>query len=138
MARYNPRRAKINRSYLITELADLFDVHKQTVKNWISDGMHVCVPTRPMLIRGADVRVFLESKRTKNKKQCCVGQIYCVACKQPQYPKNKFAILKTQNALVGDLIGECPCCGRSIYRKVSLSKISAWKAILMLTEMQGG
>ena len=136
MARYNYRLAKINRSYTITELADLFVVHKQTVSNWIKAGLHVCCLSRPILVRGSDVREFLQKKQSRNKKTCLPGQIYCVACKLAQYPKERYALLNRQTDLVGDLIGECPSCGTTVHRKVSLRKICDWKGDLILTEMK--
>lgn len=137
MARYKYRLAKINRSYTIPELADLFAVHKQTISNWIKAGLHVCDHIRPKLIRGIDVREFLQKKQERNKKTCLPGQIYCVACKHPQYPKDGYALLNRQTDLVGDLIGECPKCRTTIHRKVSLRRIYDWKGDLTLTDMKG-
>ena len=135
MARYNYRLAKINRSYTVSEIAFLYQIHPQTVKNWIKQGLNVAVRTKPMLILGTDLREFLQKKATRNKKTCQPGQIYCVACKEPKQPCNDFALLVSLNQKVGDLIGECPTCNHEIHRKVSLSKVTSWKGNLSISEM---
>lgn len=135
MARYNYRLAKINRSYTVSEIAFLYQIHPQTVKNWIKQGLNVAVKTKPMLILGADLREFLQKKATRNKKTCQPGQIYCVACKEPKLPRDSYALLVSLNDKVGDLIGECPSCTHEIHRKVSLSKVTSWKGNLSISEM---
>ena len=137
MAKYNYRLAKTNRSYTITELANLWGVHKHTVCNWMKEGLRDCCEGRPKLIRGIDAKEFLRRRQTRNKKTCMPGQIYCVACKTPRFPKNDYALLNVETDQVGDLIGECPSCSTTIHRKVSLRKVSEWRGDLTLTEMKG-
>lgn len=54
MKRINPRRAKLHRSYTAFELAELLDVHKNTVRQWIKAGLPVVDGARPALICGGD------------------------------------------------------------------------------------
>ena len=133
MAKYNPRLSKINRTYTVEDVAELYHCHKNTVCNWTKNGLIVCVPTRPKLIHGSDLRLFLEAKYKKRKRTCKPGQIYCVACKEPRHPKDQFAILIRLDSQVGDLIGECPDCCHTIHRKVSLSRIDTWQGNLLIT-----
>src|SRR5664279_6537908 len=35
----NPRRAKIHRSYSVEEMARLFDIHKNTIRTWLKQGL---------------------------------------------------------------------------------------------------
>ena len=134
MARYNPRLAKLNRPYTIEQVSELFGVHKRTVFNWIKDGLPVCVPTRPKLILGRELKEFLSSRQRSKMKPCLPGQIYCVCCKVPQFPKDSLAMITPVNELVGDLIGRCPVCTHKIHRKVSLAKMDTWRGDLTITK----
>jgi len=43
----NPRLVKIHRNYTIEGIAALLDVHKNTVANWIKQGLPICGKNRP-------------------------------------------------------------------------------------------
>ena len=48
----NPRLAKIHRNYTVEEVAALFDIHKNTVREWVERGLPTNDDRRPMLIPG--------------------------------------------------------------------------------------
>jgi hypothetical protein len=137
MAKCNPMLAKINKIYTIQDIAETFKRHPRTVINWIKDGLEVCSKKRPMMILGSDLREYLNAKMKKNRKPCGPGELYCVACKIPRVPQGHFAILDVQNELVGTLIGECPKCHHTIYRKVSLARIDQVVGEVNLTRTKG-
>ena len=56
--RVNPNLAKIHRNYSVGEAAALLGVHKNTVRNWIKNGLPLCDDRRPALILGAELREF--------------------------------------------------------------------------------
>ena len=55
----NPRLAKIHRNYSVEDTARLFNVHKNTVRNWLKDGLEPIDDQRPTLVRGEELRRFL-------------------------------------------------------------------------------
>ena len=133
MAKYNPRLAKTNRSYLVEEISELYKVHKNTVNNWIKEGLKLCVVDRPRLVHGQDLSDFLSIRRKKNKRPCKPGEIYCVACKSPKIPYANQVELQKINEFIGNLLGNCPTCGSRLFRKVSLSKLEQSIGKLTLT-----
>ena len=116
--------AKTRRSYTVGEAANLLDVHKNTVRSWIKNGLQTCDDKRPLLIIGGDLRDFLIQKRKKNKRKCPPGTIYCVSCKSPQKPVNGAVTYKAITDTKGLLIGTCPHCSHRINRITTLLKIN--------------
>ncbi|PCJ87455.1 MAG: DNA-binding protein [Thiotrichaceae bacterium] len=119
----NPRLAKIHRSYTVEEIAILYNIHKNTVRSWIKDGLLTCDNKRPTLILGRQLREFLIRKRKKNKSTCPPGTIYCVGCKLPQKPVDNIVLYQPITDTKGMLIGTCPCDGHRIYRFISSLKL---------------
>jgi hypothetical protein len=74
----NPQLVKIHRSYTVEEVTRLLDVHKNTVRNWIKEGLPVIDDKRPTVILGRDLSPFLQARRIKNKQPCKPGEIYCL------------------------------------------------------------
>ena len=50
----NPRLAKIHRNYTVEEVAGLYGVHRNTVREWVRRGLPTIDDRRPMLIVGTD------------------------------------------------------------------------------------
>ena len=121
----NPRRAKIHRSYTVEEAAQLCSVHRNTVRQWIKQGLPVCDDRRPTLILGSELAAFLVRKRTRNKRPCKAGEIYCVRCRIPQSPALGMADYEPLTATTGNLIGLCPKCSGMMYRRVSRARLAA-------------
>src|SRR5689334_17197973 len=121
----NPRLAKIHRSYLVEEVSRLFKVHKNTVRNWLKQGLLSIDDQRPTVILGAELRRFLIDRRAQAKQPSGPGRIYCLPCRAPKVPAGKFAECVQTSDAAGTLHGICPDCNRMIYRHVNPRKIDA-------------
>ena len=132
----NYRLVKIHRNYSVEEVAALFDIHKNTVRAWIKEGLPVTDDKRPMLILGHDLAAFIKARRSKNKHPCQPGEIYCVRCRQPKRPAADMADFEPVTGLVGSLIGICPDCETMMYRRVSLAKLDQVRGNLDITMPQ--
>ena len=132
----NPRLAKIHRSYTVDEVASLYGIHKNTVREWVKRGLPTSDDRRPMLILGRALMTFLQAKRAKNKQTCQPGEIYCVRCRVPQTPAGGMADYQPLTSTLGNLIGICPSCNSMMYRRVNLTKLEQVSANLDLTMPQ--
>lgn len=131
--RANPRLAKMHRNYTVEEIATLYGVHRNTVRQWIKAGLPVVDHRRPVLVLGAALADFLRKRRTVNKRPCRPGEIYCVRCREPRVPAggdvHYHAITPTQ----GSLVGICPACAAGLYRSVSVANLGRFEGLLRIT-----
>lgn len=134
--RPNPRLAKIHRNYTVEEIASLYGVHKNTVRQWIKVGLTTIDNRRPMLVLGQDLAAFLRERRLKNKRTCQPGEIYCVRCHTPQKPAGDMAEYKPMTTMLGNLIGICPGCESMMYRRVNPTKLEQSRGKLDITMLQ--
>ena len=119
----NHRLVKIHRSYTVEEIANLFGIHKNTVRRWVKDGLAITDDKRPMLILGHVLAAFLQARRVKNKQTCKPGELYCVRCRAPKPPAGDMAEYLPITEKFGNLTGICPDCDAFMNRHVSLAKI---------------
>ncbi len=132
----NPRLVKIHRTYTVEEAANLFGIHKNTVRQWVKRGLPICDSKKPMLIHGRDLAEFLQVHRTQNKRPCQPGELYCVRCKTPKAPAGDMAEFIAVTASLGNLIAICPTCEALMNRRVSLAKLELIRGKLDITMPQ--
>lgn len=137
--RPNPKLVKIHRSYTVEDIARLFGTHKNTVRAWVKAGLPTSDSRRPTLILGCDLAAYLQARRTKNKRPCKTGEIYCVRCRAPKLPAGDMADYQPITERLGNLMGICPDCELMIYRRVSLAKLEQirGKMNVAFSEAQG-
>jgi hypothetical protein len=121
--RPNLNLAKIHRNYTVEEVANLFSVHKNTVRLWVKDGLATNDDKRPMLILGSSLKQYLQSKRKSNKRKCHPFEMYCVRCRLPQVPAGNMADYEPINGSMGRLIGLCPSCNGIINKYFNVAQL---------------
>lgn len=131
--RPNYRLVKVHRSYTVEEVVRLLGVHANTVRAWIKAGLPTCDGRRPTLILGRELAAYLQQRRTRNKRPCQAGDIYCVRCRAPKHPAGSMAEYRPTTERMGNLIGICPDCEGMMYRRASRAKLPAIQAKLEVT-----
>ena len=129
----NHRLAKIHRTYTVDEAADLFGVHRNTVREWVKRGLPANDSRRAMLILGRALVTFLQARRKKNKQACQPGEIYCVRCRAPKAPAGDMADYQPITETLGNLIAICSECEAMMYRRVNLTKLDQVRGKLDIT-----
>jgi len=131
--RPNHRLVKIHRSYTVEEVARQLGTHKNTVRAWVKAGLPTCDSKRPILILGRELAAYLKARRTKNKRPCKPGEIYCVRCRAPKNPAGSMADYTPITETFGNLEGLCPDCDGMIFRRASLAKLAQIRGELDIT-----
>ncbi|MEE9910240.1 MAG: helix-turn-helix domain-containing protein [Deltaproteobacteria bacterium] len=131
--RPNPRLVKIHRNYSIEEIAKLFDIHKNTVRHWLKNGLITIDDKRPLVILGRVLADFLQTRRAKNKRTCNPGELYCVRCRSPKPPAEGMAEYSPVTEKLGRLIAICPDCESIMNRNVSMARIQEFRSKMDIT-----
>ena len=133
---HNPQLAKSHRSYTVEEIADLYSIHKNTVREWIKNGLEVCDSKRPTLVKGSVLKEFLSRRRLSKKRPCLPDEMYCLKCRSPKKPAGEMADYYPKTPELGNLVGICPDCETLMNRRTSLAKLPLIQAHLQVTFSQ--
>jgi hypothetical protein len=129
----NYRRVKIHRCYTVEEAAQLLEIHKNTVRAWIKDGLQTCDQKRPTLIRGCDLALFLKNRKASRKRPCRLGELYCLRCRAPKIPVPGLNECQLITEKIGNLSAICPDCTSLMYQRVSRSKLELLQEKMEIT-----
>ena len=122
--RINPRLIKLHRPYAVDEAARALDVHPNTIRNWIDQGLPALASKRPTLILGRELRAFLLNRRSRAKRPCSPGTIYCFKCRAPSRPALGMVDYIAHSATGGNLKALCECCGTMMHQRVARAAIA--------------
>ena len=106
-------------NYTVAEVAELCGVHRNTVRAWIGEGLPVIGDRKPFLIRGSDLKAFLEARAKRRKQPLADGEFYCFACRKPRRPVAGLLDYETAANGAGRLVGLCAVCETVMYRSAS-------------------
>jgi hypothetical protein len=123
--RVDPRRAKLHRSYTVEETSRLFAVHRNTVRAWLKAGLPTIDDAKPALIRGADLRRFLDARRKAARRPCAPGTLYCFACRASRAPALGMADFIAREGGAGNLRALCEACGTTMHRRTRQDTLDA-------------
>ena len=118
-----PGRPKIHRSYTVEEVAKLRGIHKNTVRNWLRQGLPCLSECRPLLILGRDLLEFESNRRRARKRRCGRGQIYCVRCREPRHPIPGTLRFIDSATGAGSLSGLCQHCHVTVFQCIGRDRL---------------
>jgi hypothetical protein len=128
--RIDPRRVKIHFAYSVAEAAKALGTHRNTIRWWIKQGLPVADDQRPVVMRGAEIRSFLQRRRTAKKQPLSPGEFFCFKCRSPKSPAGGMADFIESGAGLGTLCGLCPDCETVMHRRASLTSLERAKGKL--------
>ena len=124
MGRYNPHLIKARHSYSVEEIAALLGISRKTCLRWLQEGLKPIEPnTKPLLIWGNDLRLFLAEKKKQKKVVLKSKEFYCMRCHQAVKAKaHTERTIPTGKKIGRDardqfyLIGKCNQCSTKLMR----------------------
>ncbi len=130
--RYNTRIIKLNYAYSLKQIADLYKINIRTVRRWIKEGLLIVEEIYPYLVKGSELKRFLDNKQQNRKTKLLAGEFYCVKCQQARKPLNNIVSLKYSGKTIGRGIKDftiqacCEVCGTKLngnfQMKINLQK----------------
>jgi len=129
----NPRLVKIHRNYSVEDIARLFKVHRNTVREWERRGLRPLDWRRPKLFLGSTLKAFLEARRRSQKCRLQPGEVYCVRCRQARRPAGDMADYEVLTAILGNVVGICPVCETIIRRRVNRNTLECVRGTLVIS-----
>ena len=115
----NARLVKRDATFTVDEIAELFTVHPNTVRNWMASGLKTIDARRPLLIHGSDLIAYLHKRQKCRKRTCTPAELFCFKCRAPRLPKDGILSIENQNARVMRAVGHCEVCGTRMFKAVS-------------------
>lgn len=122
------RRIRTLRTYSVPEMAALLDVHDNTVRRWLKNGLETIDGRSPTLVHGAELRRYLDSRAKGRKQKCEPDQMYCLRCRAPCLPTPGSVHIADLNEKTVRLVGACWACGGQICRAGSASRLQDYIA----------
>ncbi len=113
MTRFNPQIISRHLSYTLPEIAARLSMTKKSLYRWINEGLPVVLgQKKPILIRGDDLKAFINARNSKNKVKLKRHEFYCLRCRAPRRAK-RGTITKSGDTRKG----ECSVCNGKMQRK---------------------
>ena len=130
----SPRLAKTLLCYRVEEIAVLYGCHKNTVRNWLANGLEAIDDRRPIMVHGRALNAFHAARRAKSKRPCGPGELYCVPCHKPQRPAGDMVEYGPLTPATGTVKAICPGCGRWLHQRVNAERLTAFRRLFDVSE----
>lgn len=135
---YNTRLIKRNLSYTIQEIAELFDLHTNAVRQWIRAGLTTIDNRKPFLIHGEDLIAFLNSRQAGRKRKCAADELYCCRCRAPRHPHGNVVSIEIANEKQLVISAKCERCGTTLKQMGSVRKLDNYRSTFTVQTMARG
>jgi hypothetical protein len=133
---YNVRLIRRDLSYSISDIAELFAIYPQAVRQWIKAGLETIDDRRPFLIHGSELIRFLGERQSRRKQHCRPEQFFCCRCRVPKRPRDGLVTIRILNQCQLCLVGRCEGCGSSINRVGSVRHLEDYQRTFVVETIE--
>lgn len=132
-----PKQARLSgiksfRCYTFEEAAEVTGVSPRTIRNWASQGLPLLDGSRPILIRGDDLRDHIKGQRESRKVKTAPDEFFCCRCGRARKAAGGFADCLIVGKRV-KLTALCETCETVITKPIAEANITEIARTLDLT-----
>ena len=127
---YSKIRPKKHRVYSVSQVMALYGVCRNTVSNWVRDGLCSSPCPGPQLFRGQELSRFHDERRARSKRSLRHGEFKCTACKAVVVPKTEALEFLAQGAHNSMVFAICPDCGSRTSKILSATECDKLKKVI--------
>lgn len=124
--RYNVRMIRRDLSYTVEEVVACLGIHKNTVREWIKQGLPVLDGKRPLLIHGASLMAFLLDRQNTRQVKLEVSEFYCVKCRCARTAFEGKSHVSPRDSLTVNISAICAVCMTKVHKVFSLKKLNKY------------
>jgi hypothetical protein len=135
--RYNVRLIKATWPYTVQEIAELFDIRKNAVLRWLSEGLRADRGQRPYLIRGDELIRFLSKRQNGKRQQCAPDQFFCFKCRVPREAYLGIADITIESPTRFRIKALCSVCDTSMHKAQSVRNLAKIKTLFHIQQLTG-
>lgn len=119
---YRNVRPHETRVYSVAEVQALFNVHRNTVSNWVGSGLRPSDETLPQLFRGAELKRFHTERKARHRRNLRLGEFMCLACDSAVFPDISTLSLQRRDGQATFARATCCDCGASLHKLLSATE----------------
>ncbi|MEY8119970.1 tyrosine-type recombinase/integrase [Falsihalocynthiibacter sp. BN13B15] len=116
---YKNVRPKKHHVYTVIELMELFGICRNTVSNFVKEGLKPSDSETPQVFNGKEVGRFISSRLLTTSSKLRVGQFKCFSCKGRVFPVPSSVCKQDETQSGVALSGTCPDCERKVYKRLN-------------------
>ncbi|MEP3524009.1 MAG: hypothetical protein ABJN24_01140 [Hyphomicrobiales bacterium] len=134
---YPHNRVRYWYAYDVDEICALYadlNLHPQTIRKWIKNGLSTIDAGKPALIYGQKLIAFLKKNNQSNKCKTAFEEFFCMRC-QDARPVYRGEISATQKAKFVKVQAKCRTCKAGMYKNYKMADLANLKNIFKLVDV---
>ncbi|WP_243613324.1 phage integrase N-terminal SAM-like domain-containing protein [Shimia aestuarii] len=106
----------LNRVYTVNEVQVLYDVCRNTVSNWVREGLRPSDDSFPQLFRGTELKRFHDARVARARRGLRFGEFKCVGCGAAVFPDVRSVRLEIVEGRRTFAHATCCDCGARVLK----------------------
>lgn len=134
---YNLRSIKLTWPYSVQEAAAHFSIHKNAVLRWLTEGLSANSDRRPYLIRGSELKRFLEERQRSKRQKCATTEFFCFKCRVPREPYGRIVDLLIESPTRLRMTAICTVCDTAMNKAQSVKSLAKIRSTFHVQQLHG-